>query len=206
MHLHQRLPKRSKNLLWYCDLVQDIFHITHFVRPHGIAIHQCFNEWTLVYIHKYVHIFYLITKLHCCRAHKHHGNDMWNVDSHVEMAAVDLPVSFSLYRLTHLPWTKWPPFHRRHVQTHSWMKIFEFQIKFHWKCSLVSNWQYIGIGSDNSLAQSRRQAIIWTNAVPVHRCICAALGGDELKKKVFTDALNQLPNDQHQCDIIILAI
>ena len=44
-----------------------------------------------------------------------------------------------------------------------------------------SNWQYSSIGSDNGSAPTRRQAIIWTNADPVHRRIYAALGGDGLK-------------------------
>ena len=35
-------------------------------------------------------------------------------------------------------------------------------------------------GSDNGLAPNRRQAIIWTNADPIHWRIKAALGGDEL--------------------------
>ena len=33
---------------------------------------------------------------------------------------------------------------------------------------------------DNGLAPNRRQAIIWTNADPIHWRIYAALGGDEL--------------------------
>ena len=41
------------------------------------------------------------------------------------------------------------------------------------------------IGSDNGLAPNRRQAIIWTNADPIHRCIYVALGGDELTQKGF---------------------
>ena len=41
--------------------------------------------------------------------------------------------------------------------------------------------QYVSIGSGNGLAPSRRQAIIWTNADPVHRCIYVALGGDDIK-------------------------
>ena len=83
--------------------------------------------------------------------------------------------------LTHLPWTKWPPFRRRHVQTHflEW-KYFNFKQYFIEICSLGSNWQYVSIGSDNGLAPSRRQAIIWTNVDPIHRRIYAALGGDEL--------------------------
>ena len=42
------------------------------------------------------------------------------------------------------------------------------------------NWQYVGIGSDNGLAPSRRQAIIWTNADPLHWRLYAALVGDKL--------------------------
>ena len=62
----------------------------------------------------------------------------------------------------------------------SWIDIFEFKIKFHWNMFLESNWQYVGIGSDNGLAPSRRQAIIWTNAHPINWRIYTALGGDEL--------------------------
>ena len=47
-------------------------------------------------------------------------------------------------------------------------------------CSQESNWQWAGIGLDNGLAPDRRQAIIWTNADPIHRRIYAALWGDEL--------------------------
>ena len=47
-------------------------------------------------------------------------------------------------------------------------------------CSLGSNWQYVSIGSDNGMAPSRWQAIVWTNADPVHRRIYAALGENEL--------------------------
>ena len=36
-------------------------------------------------------------------------------------------------QFVHLPWTKWPSFRRRHIQTHfPWMKKFEFWLKFHW--------------------------------------------------------------------------
>ena len=34
--------------------------------------------------------------------------------------------------------------------------------------------------SDNGLAPTRRQAIIWTNVDPIHQSIYVALGGDEL--------------------------
>ena len=42
------------------------------------------------------------------------------------------------------------------------------------------NWQWPSISLDNGLAPNRRQAIIWTNANPIHWSIYAALGGDEL--------------------------
>ena len=44
----------------------------------------------------------------------------------------------------------------------------------------MSNWQWSSIGLDNGLAPNRRQAIIWTNADPVHLRIHAAQGRDEL--------------------------
>ena len=39
----------------------------------------------------------------------------------------------------------------------------------------------MSFGSGIGLAPNRRQAITWTNAGHVHRCIYAALGGDELR-------------------------
>ena len=50
----------------------------------------------------------------------------------------------------------------------SWMKTFEFKIKFHWNMLFGFNWQYVNIGSDNGLTPNRRQAIIWCNDNPVH--------------------------------------
>ena len=48
-------------------------------------------------------------------------------------------------------------------------------------CYQESNWQQASIGSGNSLAPNRRQAITWTNADPVYWCIYAAyMRGDEL--------------------------
>ena len=43
----------------------------------------------------------------------------------------------------------------------SWMKMFDFPLKFHW--ILFYSWQYVSIGSDNVLAPKRQQVIIWTN-------------------------------------------
>ena len=45
----------------------------------------------------------------------------------------------------------------------------------------MDNWQYPSIGLENGLAPNRQQAIIWTNADPIHGCIYAALGGEELR-------------------------
>ena len=59
-------------------------------------------------------------------------------------------------------------------------KKMYFDEKFTEVCSLCSNWQWYSIGLDNGLAPNRRQAIIWTNADPIHWRIYAALGGDEL--------------------------
>ena len=42
------------------------------------------------------------------------------------------------------------------------MKLYEFQLRFHWSLFLGSNLQYSTIGSDNVLGLARQQAIIWT--------------------------------------------
>ena len=45
----------------------------------------------------------------------------------------------------------------------SWMKIYEYWLKFHWSLFLRVQLQYASIGSDNGLAPTRQQAIIWAN-------------------------------------------
>ena len=53
-------------------------------------------------------------------------------------------------------------------------------------CFSGSNWQYVRIGSGNGLAPTRRQAITWINADPIHWRIYGALGEDELNiSKVY---------------------
>ena len=42
------------------------------------------------------------------------------------------------------------------------------------------------IGLDSGFTPNRQQAIIWTNADPIHWRIYAALGGDELTKNPDT--------------------
>ena len=61
----------------------------------------------------------------------------------------------------------------------SWVAFGDRATVFQHHC-LGSNRQYVNIGSDNGLAPSRQQTIIWTNADPVHWCIYAVLGVDEL--------------------------
>ena len=46
------------------------------------------------------------------------------------------------------------------------------------------------MGLDNGLAPYRRQAIIWTNADPIHWRIYAPLGGDELTGKLYNYQIN----------------
>ena len=60
-------------------------------------------------------------------------------------------------------WGKLPPFRRRHFPMH----FLEWNLWISIKISLKfvpqgSNWQYSSIGSNNGLAPTRRQAIIWT--------------------------------------------
>ena len=64
-----------------------------------------------------------------------------------------------------------------------WMESFIFQFKFHG--SLFTKVQCSSIGAENGLALIRRQAIIWTNADPIHWRIYATQGGDELLAQVI---------------------
>ena len=84
--------------------------------------------------------------------------------------------------LTHLPWTKWLPFHKRYIHKHflEWKVLY-----FEWDftevcsfCSLGSNWQQPSIGLESGLAPNRRQANIWINVGPIHWHIYMVLGGD----------------------------
>ena len=64
-----------------------------------------------------------------------------------------------------------------------WIKV---SLKFFLKVPIDNN----SIGLDNGLALKRRQAIIWTNADPIHWCIYAALGEMSLRQSTwlsFTD-------------------
>ena len=60
--------------------------------------------------------------------------------------------------------------------------LIKISLKFVAKGQIDNNQVSVIISLDNGLAPNRRQAIIWTNAEPVHWCIYASLGGDELKR------------------------
>ena len=47
-------------------------------------------------------------------------------------------------------------------------KVLYVDLDFIEFCSYGSSWQYPSIGLDNGLTPNRRQAIIWTNADPIH--------------------------------------
>ena len=79
----------------------------------------------------------------------------------------------------------------------SWMKMLEFRLNFHWSLFLRVQLKYSTIGSDNGLAPSRRQAIIWTNGGIVYWRIYASLGLNELMILLFTfpsPNLSRCPN------------
>ena len=71
--------------------------------------------------------------------------------------------------IIYLPWPKWPPFRRRSFQLHfSERKVcisIRISLKFVPRGAIKTN---LAFSFDNELV---RQAIIWTNAVPVHRRI-----------------------------------
>ena len=83
--------------------------------------------------------------------------------------------------LTHLPLDKMAAISQTTFSNaFSWIKIYEFRLKLHWSLLIRVQWKYASIGSDNGLAPTRRQAIIWTNVNPVQWRIYALLGGDML--------------------------
>ena len=62
------------------------------------------------------------------------------------------------------------------------MKSLVIWLKFHWSCAEGCNWKLPSTGLDSDLAPSRRQTIIWTDAVLIDWRIYVALGGDELNQ------------------------
>ena len=97
-----------------------------------------------------------------------------------------------------LPWTKWPPFRRRHFQMHfhEW-NVLHLDSNFTQICSLRANSQYASINPGNGLAPNRRQAITWTNANPVHWRIHATVGGAELNHMTHCAIFSFTKPSQH---------
>ena len=94
--------------------------------------------------------------------------------------------------LTHLPLVKMAAISQSiFSDAFLWMKSFVFLLKFHWNLFLRVQLTIVpSIVSDNGLVPNRRQAIIWTNADPVHWRIYVALGGDKLRSLLFWRAID----------------
>ena len=79
------------------------------------------------------------------------------------------------------------PFRRRYLRIHFLeRKLLHFKWYFIVMCPFGANLQYVIIGSDNTLAPNRRQAIIWTNDGPVYWRIYASLGLNKLKWPLYS--------------------
>ena len=62
--------------------------------------------------------------------------------------------------------TKWPPIWKRHCHTH----FLEYSF-LSWASNFIAvccSWQWISIGSGNSLTVHRQQVVTWTNGDPLH--------------------------------------
>ena len=129
-------------------------------------------------------------RLWYCLHYRRHGPGRlsWGPNS-ITIECRGLPVSLSLMA-KHCSWnnlnTLWPRqngrhFRRRHFQMHflEW-KCMNFDWNFTEVCSWGSNWQYSIISSDNGLAPTRQQAIIWANVDIIHRHLYVSLGLNEL--------------------------
>ena len=66
--------------------------------------------------------------------------------------------------LTHWGWCKiFAIFQTIFAIAFSWMKMYEFRPRFHWRLLQRVQLTTFQHGLDNGLAQDRRQAIVWTN-------------------------------------------
>ena len=85
----------------------------------------------------------------------------------------------------------------------SWMKHFVFWLKFQWSLFLRVQLAVTQHWLDNGLAPNRRQAIIWSNADPIHWRIYAALGGRWVNEiAVISGYLNTI-SALRFCDIFL---
>ena len=89
-------------------------------------------------------------------------------------------VSLGHGELTHCGRDKTVAISQWHFQMHFLeCKLMNFKY-FTEMCSLLFSWQYVIIGSNNSLVPNRQQAIIWTNVGQVYWRIYSSLGPNEL--------------------------
>ena len=101
-------------------------------------------------------------------------------------------LSFENCCLTHLPWTKWPPFRRWHFQVHfnEWKVVFWFKFHFVPRGPIDNNSALVQIMACR--LRVRHQTIIWTNADAVYWRIYAAPGEEELCAEiVFMCSVNR---------------
>ena len=54
-------------------------------------------------------------------------------------------------------------FQTTYLNAFSWMKMYEFRLRFHWRLFLRFQLTISSIGSDNGLAPVRRQIIVWAH-------------------------------------------
>ena len=82
--------------------------------------------------------------------------------------------------LSHLPWTKWPQFRRRHLQRyfHEWNILIQISLKVIPKGPIDNKSVLLHV---MAWRPNSRQGVIWTNADQVHWRIYAALGKDWLR-------------------------
>ena len=119
---------------------------------------------------------------------RRNGNLFGNADEYFSQVIQYKITSFVAYSTTRSslleslvnsspPWEDGRHLDRRHFQMHflEW-KWNNYDSNVIETCPNESNWQYASIGSGNRLAPIRPQAIIWTNADPIHWRIYATLG------------------------------
>ena len=95
-----------------------------------------------------------------------------NIDfCHTDSQLSDLRVC--VHNIMQADWTHWLThwgrdkmaaiFQMTFSNAFSWMKMYEFRSRFHWSLFLRVQWTIFQLGSENGLAPTRQQAIIWNN-------------------------------------------
>ena len=106
----------------------------------GLTRWQCWNIFNWTFRNKLQwnlnqNSYIFIKKKWKWKCHLHNGGHFVSASITVEAGAWMSPQQISIdYNLTHLPWTKWPPFWQATFSNaSSWMKMIKFRFKFHWK-------------------------------------------------------------------------